>query len=266
MSGEQSGACCERLRGKRVVVTGGATGLGAAITELVVAQGGCVVIADINQSAGESLAKKLDQQFFRLDVTDEDSWQQLAIFLLDSGGDGLVNNAGLADSLGPEDIEGLEINDLHRIFSVNVDGVTLGCKHLIPVMSAKGGSIVNLSSIAALTPTDFLVSYGASKAALTHITRSVAKHCTNHKYRIRVNSLHPGQINTPMLDKIKARITNAAGVDRALVEEELLSRIPMGEWQQEIDIAYGALFLLSDEARFVTGTQLVIDGGMTLSN
>jgi NAD(P)-dependent dehydrogenase (short-subunit alcohol dehydrogenase family) len=256
-----------RLDGKRIVVTGGATGLGAAIVERIVTEGGAIVIADINNDAGEALAAKLGQYFFSLDVTSESQWQKLAQYLTDSGGfNGLVNNAGLADSKSREDIEGIDIDDLHRIFSVNVDGVTLGCKHLIPVLAKSGGSIVNLSSIAALVPTEFLVSYGASKAAVAHITRSVARHCANLNYRIRVNSLHPGQVNTPMLDKIKDRMTVASGLDKTALNQELLSRIPLGEWQEEIDIANGALFFLSDESRFVTGTQLVVDGGMSLTS
>lgn len=258
-----------RVAGKRVLVTGGATGLGRAIARRLAAEGARVWIGDIDAAHGEPLAAELAGRFLQLDVTNEAAWRAaLATIDAAAGGlDGLVNNAGLAASKGAEDIEGIELDDLHRIFGVNVDGVILGCKHAIPLLARSGGgSIVNLSSIVALIPAWYLIAYGASKATIAHTTRSIALHCAKKGQRIRCNSVHPGQVRTPMMDAIIARTARESGMPLAKAEQVYLKQIPLGEFQEEIDIANAVLFLVSDESRYVTGTQLVVDGGMALSN
>jgi len=258
-----------RAPGKRILVTGGATGLGAAIVRRLAAEGASLFIADIDEAAGTSLASEVSGTFIALDVASETSWQAAIVTLTQVAGglDGLVNNAGIAASKGAEDIEGIELEDLHRIFAVNVDGTILGCKHAIPLMAKSGpGSIVNMSSIAALIPAAFVISYGASKAAIAHVTRSVAMHCAQAGYGIRCNSVHPGQIRTPMMNTIIERVGRETNMGQAAAEQVFLNQIPLGQFQEPEDIAHAVLFLLSDEARFITGSQLVVDGGMTLSN
>jgi 3(or 17)beta-hydroxysteroid dehydrogenase len=219
------------------------------------------------------LAQELDGHYRRLDVSSEDEWSALSLGLKrDFGGlDGLVNNAGIASSKAEEDVESIALEDLHRIFAVNVDGTVLGCKYGIPLMVGDAsdgvrGSIVNLSSIAALIPASFLVAYGASKATVAHISRSVAMHCAERGYGIRCNSLHPGIVRTDMMNGLIDRVGRERnlGADQAGAVFE--AQVPLGCPQEPEDIANAALFLLSDESRFITGTQLIVDGGMTLCN
>ena len=258
-----------RVSGKRILVTGGATGLGAVIARRLAEEGARVFIGDIDEAAGQALAADIGGTFITLNVASEVSWQAaMAVVSQSVGGlDGLVNNAGIATSKGGEDIESIELEDLHRIFAVNVDGTILGCKHAIPLMAKSGpGSIVNLSSIAALIPSAFVVSYGASKATIAHTTRSVAMHCATRGYGIRCNSVHPGQVRTPMMNTIIERVGRDTNMGQTAAEEVFLGQIPMGKFQEPEDIAHAVLFLISDEARFITGSQIVVDGGMTLSN
>jgi NAD(P)-dependent dehydrogenase (short-subunit alcohol dehydrogenase family) len=257
-----------RVAGKRILVTGGATGLGAAFVRRLAAEGAVLFVGDIDESAGAALAKEMGSTYIPLDVASEDSWVLAIGRIAALGGlDGLVNNAGIAASKGAEDIEGIELADLHRIFAVNVDGTILGCKHAIPLMAKSGaGSIVNLSSIAALIPSSFVISYGASKATIAHTTRSVAMHCAERGYGIRCNSVHPGQIRTPMMNTIIERVGRDTNMGQAAAEDVFRGQIPLGAFQEPEDIAHAVLFLLSNEARFITGSQIVVDGGMTLSN
>jgi len=258
-----------RVTGKRVLVTGGASGLGAAIARRLADEGAVVLVADVQDGTGRALAQEIGGTYYRLDVSAETEWQAvIAAIRHDLGGlDGLVNNAGIAHSRGSEDIERIEIDDLHRIFAVNVDGTILGCKHAIPLMAKSGpGSIVNLSSIAALIPAAFVIAYGASKATIAHVTRSVALHCAQAGYGIRCNSVHPGQVRTPMMNTIIERVGRETNMGTDAAATVFDSQIPLGRPQEPEDIAHAVLFLVSDESRYVTGTKLVVDGGMTLSN
>lgn len=258
-----------RAEGKRVLITGGATGLGAAIARRLADEGAVVLVADIAEAAGTVLANQIGGHFFRLDVSCEADWQAaIAAIARDFGGlDALVNNAGIASSKGGEDIERIDLADLHRIFAINVDGTILGCKHAIPLMAKSGrGSIVNLSSIAALIPAAFVIAYGASKATIAHTTRSVALHCAQAGYGIRCNSVHPGQVRTAMMNDIIERVGRETSMGSQAASTLFDSQIPLGCPQEPEDIAHAVLFLVSDESRFVTGTQLIVDGGMTLTN
>ncbi|QEH77752.1 SDR family oxidoreductase [Sphingomonas sp. C8-2] len=248
-----------RVSGKVIIVTGAAAGLGAAIAARLAEEGATVVRTDIMGGDG----------VVRQDVTDEGQWQALIAEVVGTHGrlDGLVNNAGIADGKGPPDPEGALAEDWRRIYTVNVEGVFLGCKHAIPAIAAVGGgAIVNMSSIGALVPTPFLSAYGASKAAVMQFTRSVALHCCEQGHAIRCNSVHPGQVRTPMHDELIARTAAEHGLDAEQAAQAFLSKVPMKKWQEAVDIANGVLFLMSDEARFVTGTSLVVDGGMSLTN
>jgi len=151
--------------------------------------------------------------------------------------------------------------------AVNAGGVFLGCKNAIPLMAQSGGgSIINMSSIAALVATPFITAYGASKAAVCQLSKSVAIHCAEQRNGIRCNSVHPGQIITPMLEGLFDEMGSTPGLSNELVRNEFLKKIPQGEFGQAEDIANMALFLASNESRHITGQQLVVDGGMQYFN
>jgi len=248
-----------RVTGKVIIVTGAGAGLGAAIADRLVGEGAIVVRTDIVDGPDIVLQ----------DAADEAGWRMLVDETLAAHGrlDGVVNNAGIVASKGPSDPEAALLDDWRRINRVNLESVFLGCKYTIPAMAKSGGgSIVNMSSIAALTPTPFIAAYGASKAAVTQFTRSVALHCCEKGHAIRCNSVHPGQVRTPMHDQLVADVAAEHGIGEADAAQAFLTKVPMRQWQQAVDIANAALFLLSDEARFVTGTAIVVDGGMSLTN
>ncbi len=254
-----------RVQGKTVIVTGGASGLGKATAAMLVREGADVTLTDIDSQAGEAAAAELGARFLQHDVTDENAWREIvASTVSGSGGlDVLVNNAGIGESSGANDPENTVLEDFSRIFAVNAGGVFLGCKHAIPAMrDSGGGSIVNISSVAALVPTPFLTSYGASKAAVRQLTMSVAAHCAARGYGIRCNSVHPGQIRTPMLEGLFSDVAEAQGLGSTAIEAEFLKQIPLGEFGEPEDVAYQVLFLASDESKHVTGARFVVDGGM----
>lgn len=257
-----------RLAGKVAIVTGGASGIGKAVAHLLAAEGANVLVTDVQETAGLAVAKEIGGAFLLHDVGDEIRWSEVVAEAERRFGalDILVNNAGVGDGLEAVSPENTPLEEWRRINRINGEGVFLGCKAAIPAMRrAGGGSIINMSSIAALVGTPFLTAYGASKAAVRQLTMSVALHCAQDGSRIRCNSVHPGQIRTPMLENLfkeAARQSNASQED---VEAQFRSRIPMGEFGAPEDIAYGVLYLASDEARHVTGAQLVIDGGMQIT-
>lgn len=259
-----------RLLGKIILVTGAADGLGKAIAERANQEGAEVVITDLNIEKGQQLADRLAIRFIRQDVTDEAGWKNVIDEVVAKYGriDGLVNNAGLASLKGPADPENALWEDWEKILKVNMGGVFLGCKYVVQEMARTGGSgsIINMSSIGALVPTPFLTAYGASKMAVAHFTRSLALHCCEKGYAIRCNSIHPGQVYTPMYDELMNRVARENNIALEQAEELFLAKIPMKKFQEPTDIANAALFLLSDESRYITGTSLVVDGGMTLTN
>ena len=222
------------------------------------------MIADRDQAAGSSAAEAIgsDASFVPIDVRDEDSWQAAIANVEAEFGrlDILVNNAGIlvaGDGHGPEDTS---LDEWEAVHAVNLRGVFLGCKHAIPAMRQHGGAIVNLSSIAGILGTPHLTAYGASKGGVRQLTKTVALHCARAGYRIRCNSVHPGLIETEMGDAVLA----LAGEDIAAARESRLRMVPMGELGRAEDVANAILFLASDEARYVTGAELLVDGGHTL--
>ncbi len=259
-----------RVNGKIALVTGAAQGLGRAIAARLVEEGATVIATDINAAAIEAAAGKIGATAFTQDVSSEEGWIALLGEVESRFGalHILVNNAGIeGDPAAAKDPENAPIEDWNRIFAVNGTGVFLACKHGIgPIARAGGGSIVNLSSVASLVPTPFITAYGATKAAVEHLTRSVALHCAQAGHHIRCNSVHPGQVRTPMLDKLFERMGAAHGMTAQAFSDEFLKGIPMGDYQDPIDIANLVLFLASDEARYVTGQAIACDGGFTLAH
>ena len=245
-----------RLDGKRTFVTGAASGLGEAIARRFVAEGARVVIADIDVVAGKALATELGEaaRFVTLDVSKEDQW--LAALGTCEALDVLVNNAGIT-TLGS--IEQVTLDEFVHEFNIDVVGVFLGCKHVIPLMRERGGSIINLSSMCGVKAQGNLVAYNAAKAAVTHMTKSCALHYAEQGYGIRCNSIHPGAIRTPILDKVMAQSSDPEGLLAGFVASHPIGRLGTPE-----EIAAIALYLASDEASFATGAEFRIDGGSSL--
>ncbi len=248
-----------RLAGKVAFITGAASGIGQAIARRFVAEGARVALADIDEAGSAALAGELGAAalYLRHDVTEEADWiANLARAVAAFGRlDILVNNAGI----GPAGtIEKTSLEEWRRVHAVNLDGVFLGCKHgIAPLREAGGGSIVNLSSVAGLLGTPTLAAYGSSKAAVRQLTKSVALHCAARRDAIRCNSIHPAFAATPMVERMIAESKAPERTRAALAEQ-----IPLGRLGEADEVAALALYLASDESRFVTGGEFVIDGGL----
>ena len=245
-----------RLEGKVALVTGGARGIGEAIARFFAGEGAKVVIGDILEEEGAATAADMRRNggeavFVRLDVTDEESWREVVKEVEARYGklNVLVNNAGLVDR---NPIQDTPLELWNEVMEVNITGVFLGTKHAIPAMRrADGGSIINISSAFGLVGTSDRPAYTASKGAVRLFTKSTAvEHATEN---IRANSIHPGFIQTPMT--VEYHKTEAG--------RERLAQTPMGRFGTPEDIARGALFLASDDSSFMTGAELIIDGGLT---
>jgi len=256
------------VQGRVALVTGAAQGIGRGIAARLVKEGARVILTDVNEPQGRATAAALGATFRRQDVAQEKDWQELMAYIEASHGalHIQVNNAGIeGDPAAAKDPEHALLADWNRIFEVNAAGVFLACKHAIPLMARSGGgAIVNLSSVASFMPTPFIAAYGAAKAAVEHLTRTVALHCAKSGYRIRCNSVHPGQVRTPMLERGFERFAAGAGVTMEQFVAGFLPTIPLGAFQEPVDIAHAVLFLASDEARYITGQALAVDGGFTL--
>lgn len=245
-----------RLMGKTALVTGGASGLGEAMARRFVAEGAHVIIADIDKSGGDAVATDLGSpaRFVHLDVSVEANWHE-ALSSCDHL-DILVNNAGITTQGSIEDVS---LEQFRHEFDVDVVGVFLGCKLAIPLMKNAGGSIINMSSLCGVRAQDNLVAYNAAKAAVTHLTKSVALHCAKKGYGIRCNSIHPGAIHTPILEKVMSQVEDG----QALYDGWVASH-PIGRLGTPEEIAAIAVYLASDEAGFTTGAEFRVDGGSSL--
>jgi NAD(P)-dependent dehydrogenase (short-subunit alcohol dehydrogenase family) len=245
-----------RLIGKRAFVTGGASGLGEAITRRFVAEGAQVVIADIDETGGLALAAELGvaTRFVMLNVSDEPAWHN-ALASCDRI-DILVNNAGITTHGSIEDVT---LADFRHEFDVDVVGVFLGCKLVLPLMRDNGGSIINMSSMCGVRAQADLVAYNAAKAAVTHLTKSVALHYAKQGYGIRCNSVHPGAIHTPILEKVMAQVA-----DGQALYDSWVSGHPIGRLGTPEEVAAMAVYLASDESAFTTGGEFRVDGGSSL--
>jgi 3(or 17)beta-hydroxysteroid dehydrogenase len=254
----------KRLEGKVALVTGGASGLGRAIAQRLASEGATVVISDIQSALGDATANEAGLHFMQQDVSDEAQWKKIVASIEHQFGrlNILVNNAGI---LGPPQAgtpENTTLDTWRRIFAVNVEGVFMGCQTAIAAMvRAGGGAIVNLSSMGSRLATPRATAYGASKAAVRHLTRSVAQHCAQKRFNIRCNSVHPGTVRTPLLDKAMREAAEARGVPFETIVAEYESRVPLGGLTKPEDVAAAVAFLVSDDARHITGSALYVDGG-----
>lgn len=252
--------CVARVQDKVAIVTGAASGIGLSTAALLVEEGANVVMTDIAIDAGERAAAELGLRasFRPLDVTVDHQWSEVVGETEHRFGrlDILVNNAGIALL---KDVEATTLEDWRRIHAVNLDGPFLGCKHAISVMKrCRGGSIVNVSSIAGMVGHHSLAAYCSSKGGLRLLTKSVALHCARQGYRIRCNSVHPSFAATPMVD---AMVDDARDPEK--MRQGLSRAAPLGRLAEPIDVARTILFLASDESCFTTGAELVVDGGAT---
>lgn len=256
-----------RLDNKLAFITGAASGIGASTAELFAEQGATVVLADINESAGNALAEQIRQSggrahFHTLDVSDEENWVTVIDAVTSELGalDVLVNSAGI-ECVGM--IDDLSLADWHRVSRINIDGVFLGTKYGMRAMT-NGGSIINICSVAGLIGTAGASAYNMSKGGVLLFSKSAAIECGRLGNGIRVNTVHPGVIETPMLTD---SLPDFLAVGLVNSEEEALAALvklhPIGRLGQAIDVAQGILFLASDDSSFMTGSKLVIDGGMT---
>jgi NAD(P)-dependent dehydrogenase (short-subunit alcohol dehydrogenase family) len=260
-----------RVEGKVALVTGGASGIGAACAETLAREGATVIIADVQDDKGKALAHKIagnsgKSEYLRLDVTDEAAWKSL---IADIAGrhqrlDILVNNAGIG--VGSPSITTMTLADWRRQQAVNVEGVFLGIKHSLLLMrkAGNGGSIINMSSVAGLKASPTLAAYSATKGAVRLLSKSVAMECANLKDGVRVNSVHPGIIETPIWEGIFA--TRPAGANVPAPDLDAISSmaVPLGVKGLPQDIADAVLWLACDESRYVTGAEIVVDGGLSV--
>ena len=246
-----------RVAGKVALISGGAGGIGSATARLLAKEGAAVIIGDILEDEGRAAEAQIAETggkalFVKLDVTSEDSWRNAVQAAVASFGrlDILVNNAGVSQRGGVEETTS-EAWD--KVMDINVKGVFLGTQAVIPEMrKAGGGSIINISSIYGLVGSGGSAGYHASKGAVRIFNKSTAiQYATEN---IRANSVHPGFIDTPM---------TRAHHDNPNIHEERVAKTPIGRMGRPEDIAAGILYLASDESSFVTGSELVIDGGMT---
>lgn len=253
-----------RIQDKVCVITGGARGLGLATAEVFLQEGAAVIITDHDSATGEMQALRLQSAGHRVlfvahDVTRADQWAQLLDRVMAAHGhlDVLVNNAGVA---ALADVERETLEGWRSTQAVNVDGVFLGTQAAIAHMKARGGAIVNVASIEGLIGEQLIPAYNASKGAVRMFTRSAAIHCARSGYRVRINSVCPGFAETQMVTSAVASLPLA---EAKVFVERVLARIPMGRFAAPAEIARAVLFLASDESSYMTGADLVVDGGMT---
>jgi|TARA_B110000438_G_scaffold130760_1_gene126967 NAD(P)-dependent dehydrogenase (short-subunit alcohol dehydrogenase family) len=252
-----------RIENKIALITGAAQGIGLATAKLFLKEGAKVLLTDINHKKvtieSEALNKIYPNQTcaLKLNVTEEADWKNAITCIEETFGgmNILVNNAGIG-SVG--NVENENYTRWKHVHNVDLDSVFLGCKYAIPIIKkSKYGSIINVSSISGIIAGHNMAAYNSAKAAVRHLSKSIALHCAKDKNDIRCNSIHPAFIDTPILDELCKKI----GHDEAI--KKLSRQIPIGHIGEPNDVAYGILYLASNESKFITGTEIIIDGGIS---
>jgi len=247
----------ERLKDKVALITGAAQGLGKEMAKSMMAEGAEVYISDINQDQLEKTVSELSCSGINLDVTKSEDWKNAVSHIQEMSGslNILVNNAGIGNG---GDIESTDMDTWKLVHNVNLDSVFLGCKYALPLMRDSGnGSIINISSMSGIVASHNTSAYNSSKAAVRHLSKSIALHCAKSTNLVRCNSIHPVFTRTAMVQSM---------IDAAPernIEQKLIQQIPIRKLAEPIDIANAAIFLASDESSFITGTELLIDGGLS---
>jgi NAD(P)-dependent dehydrogenase (short-subunit alcohol dehydrogenase family) len=257
-----------QVQGKVALVTGGASGIGAAVCELLAREGASVAVTDIDELRGPELVAAIkkaghEAYFLHQDVTSEARWVEVVAEVEQRYGrlDILVSNAGIGISV--PSIVDMSLQDWRRQTAINLDGVFLSVKHCLPVMrKTGGGSIIMMSSLAGLRGAQGLAGYSATKGGVRLFAKSIAMECATAGDGIRVNSVHPGIIDTPIWGKIPTEATGRGQNAPIDPEERAKLMTPLGRAGHAGEIASGVLYLASDASRYVTGSELVIDGGM----
>lgn len=252
-----------RVKGKNAFITGGAQGLGEAIARMLAREGATVAVSDLNVAKARDVAASINADggkafAYEHDVCSASRWESVLKEAADDMGglNILVNNAGIA-SAGSVETETLE--GWRRVMDIDLDSVFLGCRFAMPVIRASGvqGSIVNISSIAGLIAAHNSAAYNAAKAGVWMLSKSVALHGARMTPQIRCNSVHPVFIDTPILDIFKQQVGEQTALDK------LSRQVPLGRIGEPDDVAYMVLYLASDEAKFVTGAEFKVDGGIS---
>jgi len=253
-----------RLYGKRMLVTGGAQGMGAAIAKACAREGARVLVTDRNEDGARRVAAQINSELgagtafaCALDVTSPDDWDAAMNCAQDTLGglSVLVNNAGV---LTTGSVEDLDLATWRQAMAVNADGPFLGCKAALPLLrESQPGAIINMSSISAMIASHNLAAYNASKAALWMLTKSVALHCARNGWKIRCNSLHPTFVRTGLLDAI----IGDSGADDQIAK--LARQVPIGRIAEVEDVAAAVIFMASEESAMMTGSELKLDGGIS---
>ncbi len=248
-----------RLQNKTCVVTGAARGIGRAIATLFHQEGATVILTDRDAAEGGAAAQEIGCRFEPLDVAREEDWHRLAIIVPTA--DVVVNNAGVTgfeDGPVAHDPEHASLEDWRAVHRINLDGTFFGCRYAIGAMKGGGsGSIINISSRSGMVGIPLAAAYASSKAAIRNHSKSVALYCAQQGWKIRCNSIHPAAILTPMWEPMLGE-----GPDRKARMEAMVADTPLRRFGLVEEVAAAALLLASDEATYITGTEITIDGGL----
>lgn len=253
----------KKLSGKICLVTGAARGIGESIAQAFHAEGATVIVTDKDSVLGKKVAKSINSEFFKLDVSSEEDWHLLAKHTPEL--DVLVNNAGITGFEGPfegpppaQDPENASLKSWRDVHAVNLDGTFLGCRYAIQAMRNNGsGSIINISSRSGMVGIPMAAAYASSKAGIRNHTKSVALYCASQGLDIRCNSIHPAAVLTPMWEPMLGD-----GPDRDQRAASFVADTPLKRFGRPSEVAALAVLLASDEATYMTGSELTIDGGI----
>ena len=246
-----------RLSGKTAIITGGASGIGAAMVERFTTEGAKVLSTDVQVEPGQEVADKAGAIFMEQDVSTQSGWEEVMAKARSDLGrlDILVNNAGIVMGKSIEDID---LDSWHQLLGINLTGVMLGCQKAIALMKqnpgGSSGSIINIASTSAFAALPGDVTYTASKSAVRMLTKSVAVHCAQAGHNIRCNNIVPGGTHTGIIDAVSEIVPD--------IFDQVAAMSPLNRMGQGADIAAAAVYLASDDAAFVTGSDLLVDGGM----
>ena len=258
----------KRVDGRVAIVTGGARGIGASAARRLAGEGAKVVILDVLEDYGQAVAREIGGQFYLHDISSEGDWKKSTSSVLAKHKriDILVNAASIEGNTEQATLTSTRLDDFNHVMKVNVSGTLLGCQSVFSAMREQGkGAIINFSSVFASVGSPYSVAYGASKAAIEQLSRSIAMEGSRGGIRVRCNSIQPGLIRTPMLENFLRDFAESFDVSVERVEEVAVKPIPLAEIGRPEEVADLVMFLASDESSYITGSEFVIDGGWHLT-